>query len=564
MKTKRPRVQAISEPRALDAKQWRACAIDPRAFGGMFSGGYAATDVENGVAVVSVCGPLDHHQAWWLDSYDSIVCRVEDALADPDARAVVMCFDSPGGDASGVEESHRTIKALGAKYGKRIFAYSNEACYSAAYWLACAAEEIWLPPTGGVGSVGVIAEAMDVTAANAIHGVRIELVTTGKHKADGHPDRPLTDDILARVQERVNKLGGIFFASVAESRDLKPDAVESLQAGTFLGDDAVSEGLADGVAGWDQFLENVRAAVGVDSGKVRATTTRTSMAQKLLQLTAAVTAAQTALAAAKTDEERGACATKLAAAIDAKVKYSKRTRTDELEEDDGADDEDDDDDDDDDRKSSAPPPPKSDEEEDEDSEDESSDEDAEDESSEDEAKARAKALKALGSKGTDVAATLYDAVVALTGKRDVREALGALEGVSARLGNAKKLEARIAKLESTERRDRVSLMLSKASASGKITPAQVEPLRAQGMKDPKWLKGYLAQIPKSVRTVEDGALAPRAPEGEQATLAIETMTPAVREMYENSARAAGVTLDEFLAKARTTAARMAPVSRPTH
>lgn len=258
MKTKMPR-----EPRQLDAKQWRACAIDPRAFGGWYDGGGRPNSTAGGVAIVHVCGPLDHHAGWWLDSYDSIVDRIGDALGEPDIHAVVLCFDSPGGDASGVEEAHRTILDMKAIAKKPVYAYSNEACYSAAYWLACAADAIWLPPTGGVGSVGVIAEAVDVTAMNAIHGVRIELVTTGAQKADGHPERPLTDDILKRVQTRVDKIGDVFFASVAAARGMKPEAVIALQAGTFMGADAVSAGLADGVAGWDTFLESVRADVGV-------------------------------------------------------------------------------------------------------------------------------------------------------------------------------------------------------------------------------------------------------------------------------------------------------------
>lgn len=560
MKTER-----VREPRQLDAKQWRTSAIDPRAFGGFYSGGYKATDVESGIGIVSVCGPLSHHAEWWLDSYDAIVCRVEDTLADPDASAVVLCFDSPGGDASGVEEAHRKIKLLAAKYGKPLYAYSNESCYSAAYWLACACDEIWLPPTGGVGSVGVIAEAVDVTVANAQHGVRIELVTTGKHKADGHPDRPLTDEILARVQDRVDKLGDIFFASVAAARGMKPEDVEALQASTFLGADAENVGLADGISGWDSFLEIVRAAVGVDSGKMHATTTKDDMAQKLLKLTAAVTAAQTALAAAKTDEERGSAATSLAAAIDAKVKYSKRTRTDEVEEDDGADDEESED-----SSDSAPitskspssdSPASSDDAE---GEDDADAEDGDDADEGDDAKSRAKAIKAMRGRETTSAA-VYDAIVSLTGKRNLNEAVGALAGIKARLGESAKLAERVARIESTARKDKVSAMLAKAASEGRIGKTEIESLRVQGAKDSKWLKGYLASLPKGrvVRTVEEGAALPRSPEGEQADLSIASMTPAVRKMYEDGAAAAGVSLDKYLEAAKAIAIRTV-TARPTH
>lgn len=251
-----------SAPRQLDVKRWRACAIDPRAFGGWYESGSAPTKAAGSVAIISIRGPLDHHNQWWLDSYDCIVDRIGDALGEPSVKAVILCFDSPGGDASGVQEAHQTIIEMKAIAKKPIFAYSNEACYSAAYWLACAADAIWLPITGGAGSIGVIAEAYDVSAYNAQHGVRVELVTTGEQKADGHAERVLTPEILARVQSRVDKLGAVFFASVATTRGMKPEAVEALQAGCFMGVDAVAAGLADGVASWDVFLDSVLAEVG--------------------------------------------------------------------------------------------------------------------------------------------------------------------------------------------------------------------------------------------------------------------------------------------------------------
>jgi len=537
--------------RELDAKQWRACAIDPRAFGGWYDGGYRETCVDGGVAFVYVCGPLDHHQSWWLDSYDSIVARVAYALADPDARAVVVCFDSPGGDASGVEEAHQKIKAMRAQYAKPVYAYANESCYSAAYWLAAACDGIWLPPTGGVGSVGVIAEVVDLTAMDAKNGVRIELVTTGKQKADGHPDRPLTDEILARVQERVDKIGAVFFASVAAARGMTPDAVQALQAACLLGADAEAAGLADGVISWDAFIADVRA--GFDTGKNRAKPTGDAMALPTEKsLTEAITAARAALAAAITDEDLAACAVKLTAAIDAKVKYSKRVRTDEETVDDGNEDPPEDEDDDkpaDDSKSEG--------EDDEDAKSEDKDEDAS------ASEARASALKSF-AKG-DIAGRIYDAAAALTGKSDLNEIVGALAGLQSRLGAVSKLEARVNALESDKRAGNVNALIAQASVDGKLAAGspQAKALAEQGLKDPKWLKGYLASLPK-MPTVASGAVVPKESPAGSAALVIESMSADERTIYENAARTAGVSLEKFMEAARETAGKIAASARPTH
>lgn len=562
-------LSTVTERRQLDAKQWRACAIDPRAFGGYYDGGYRETCVEDGIAFVYVCGPLDHHPGWWLDSYDAIVCRIEYALADPEARAVVICFDSPGGDASGVEEAHRKIKTMRATYGKPVFAYANESCYSAAYWLACACDGIWLPPTGGVGSVGVIAEALDLTSANAQHGVRVELVTTGKQKADGHPDRPLTDEILARVQDRVDKLGAVFFASVAEARDMTPEAVEALQAACLLGADAKAAKLADDVISYDDFLADIRG--GFDTGKKRATTTGAIMTPTEKSLQEVVDAAKTKLAAAKTDDDKAFAKAELRAAERAKVKYSKRTRTDEVEEDDGESEVSSDGD------SSVPssssassasrpsmPGAEDEDAEDEDADEKADDEEADDEESEEEAKAnaaRSLARLAHPKRGAARVEALFRAVAKITGRTKLDEQLGALAGLESRIAKATSADARLAKLEAARRADKVNALLSAALKAGQITPGQVRHLRA---KSPKWLKGYLASLPanKPVRTVADGPHAPRA-EGAGPELSIATMSKDEREMYEASAASLGITLEKYLEHARTIAPKFAS-ARPTH
>lgn len=547
----------------LDAKRWRAGAIDPRAYGGWYGGGYTANDVVGGIAIVSVCGPLDHHSGWWLDSYDSIVERLAEAF-ESKAAAVVICFDSPGGDASGVEEAHRVIKRMRVESGKPLFAYSNESCYSAAYWLACAADEIWLPPTGGVGSVGVIAEAVDVTGMNEKQGVRIELITSGEQKADGHPERPLTDDIVKRVQARVNKLASIFFASVGESRALKPAAVAALQAGTFLGSDAVDVGLADGIAGFDDFLENVRSAVRLDGGNNRATM-ETRMAQKLLSLTAAVTAAQKALAAAKTDDEQAKAAKELAEAIDAKVKYSKRTRTDELEEDDGS------------ESSEGPSTQRSSEpsssgsgsasaesasasaEGSASAEAESADEDAE---GDDAKKMKSRAVAAMRSMRRHTAAAVYDALVDLTGKRNLNEAVGALAGIKATLASHAKLAGDVEKIKRESREARISSMLRDARQAGKISKAEAKSLAGQ---NEKWLKGYLASLPKGrLATPVDGGPTPPRESNGVAMTSFASLDAESRAMIETSARAAGMSVDKYFEQFQAMAAKMGNTGAGTH
>lgn len=283
----RERSRAMAEPRLFRARarQGEILAMDPQAvdFSYLYTGTRPNDRTEDGIAIVSINGPLEHHATYWWDSYESIVERIEDAMTGRDickmheavngwsddyepinempARAVVLVIDSPGGEAAGATWCHRRIRTLRKQYNIPIYAYANETTASAAYEIACAADEIWLPDTGTVGSIGVIATMFDRTKANDKDGLLVELVTSGEQKADGHADREITDDIRDRMQARVYKLANVFWGVVASSRNMTVRQVAALEAGVFTGQDAVDVGIADGIAGYERFLRFVRQSV---------------------------------------------------------------------------------------------------------------------------------------------------------------------------------------------------------------------------------------------------------------------------------------------------------------
>jgi len=233
------------------------------------------------IAVVCISGPLEHHASWQWDSYERIVCAVEKAmsprgadmidayeaenwwkadykpLAPADcipARCVVLRIDSPGGEAAGTMSAHRKLRALSQQYNVPIYAYADETMCSAAYAIGSAAQEIWGADTSQIGSIGVVATIFDRTVQNEQMGLKVELITSGEFKADGHADRPLTDGIRGRMQARVDALAGVFFEIVAEARGTTVEAVADLEAGVFTGPEAEYQGVADGIADWDEFI----------------------------------------------------------------------------------------------------------------------------------------------------------------------------------------------------------------------------------------------------------------------------------------------------------------------
>lgn len=221
--------------------------------------------IEDGIAILEINGPLEHHDYGWWHSYESIAVQVEEALKCSACNALVLKIDSPGGVAAGMGENHRAIVRLQAQYKKDCFAFGDELMCSAAYNLGSACKEIWTTPEGHIGSVGVILCTVDETKRLEKEGTAVEYLVTGKRKADMHPGTAITDDVKAVAQVKVDKLGRHFFRAVAKARAhtgilTTPEDVRALQAGVFVGNDAVKAGLADGVAGWDEFLRLVKRA----------------------------------------------------------------------------------------------------------------------------------------------------------------------------------------------------------------------------------------------------------------------------------------------------------------
>ncbi len=298
---------------ALDAALSRPILLDPRALDPLrgAAGFRPRADASNGsspsspapftregdVAVVSIEGPLSQ-RAWscWMfdgDGYDAVTSRMKAAIDDRATRSVVMRIDSPGGEVAGCFEAVRTIRTMAKAAGKPLVAYADEMACSAAYALACACDEVVLPDTGMVGSVGVILTLASRAGELAQRGVSVTLLTSGAAKADGHSAVPLADDARARLQADVDHIARLFAAEVAASRPLDPAEVLALEARTFLGSEAVRAGLADHVGPMADAVARARALASrsprTNTGARGAATTRNIMNEHQLAALAAAT-----------------------------------------------------------------------------------------------------------------------------------------------------------------------------------------------------------------------------------------------------------------------------------
>lgn len=213
---------------------------------------YAAVGAKENVAVVPITGLIAHRAHMVNDicgpggtSTEALDAAIRAAVDDPTIRSIVLDVDSPGGSVFGVHEVADTIFAARSK--KPIAAVANSTASSAAYWIASAAHELYVIPSGEVGSIGVFGKHVDTSKADEAAGKVTTVISAGKYKAEG--EGPLSTDAKAAIQARVDAYYTQFVRSVAKHRGVAVDAVRNgYGEGRTLGAQAaLAAGMVDGI-----------------------------------------------------------------------------------------------------------------------------------------------------------------------------------------------------------------------------------------------------------------------------------------------------------------------------
>lgn len=224
-------------------------------------------EVDGNVALIPVYGVLSQKMDMMSamsggTSYAGIKKALHAALSNEDVKAVVLDIDSPGGSVPGADELATEIRAIRGGE-KPIVAQVNSLAASAAYWIASAADEIVVTPSGRAGSIGVYTAHDDISAALEKRGVKRTYISAGKYKVEGNETEPLGKDALAHIQESVDRSYNRFVKAVAEGRGTTAGKVEDGygQGRVFYAESLMERGMVDRIATLDETLERFGAEV---------------------------------------------------------------------------------------------------------------------------------------------------------------------------------------------------------------------------------------------------------------------------------------------------------------
>lgn len=217
-------------------------------------------EVINGMAVISLHGVSAKRANLFSRISGGISTElaardITDALNDPDIKGLLLDIDSPGGTVDGTLELANII--FEGRDKKPIVAYTDGIMASAAMWYGSAADKVYISgDTVQTGSIGVVATHVDYSEYEKRIGIKTTEIYAGKYKRMASQHKPLSKDGKQYIQDSVDYVYTVFVDQVARHRGVSSDTVlkDMADAKVFIGKQAITAGLVDGVSTMDRLL----------------------------------------------------------------------------------------------------------------------------------------------------------------------------------------------------------------------------------------------------------------------------------------------------------------------
>lgn len=191
-------------------------------------------------------------------SAEGLNAALRSAFEDVGAQAVVLRINSPGGSPVQAGLINDEIARLKALHKKKVYAICEELCASAAYYIAAAADDIYVDKASIVGSIGVLMDGFGFTGTMDKLGIERRLITAGGNKGLLDPFSPMSDAHRAYAQSMIDQVHRQFIATVKQGRGARLKETPDTFSGLFWsGEQAIKEGLADHLGSLDQVAREV-------------------------------------------------------------------------------------------------------------------------------------------------------------------------------------------------------------------------------------------------------------------------------------------------------------------
>jgi len=195
-------------------------------------------------ALIDIAGVIE---AGGQVNADAVISSLNDAYDNKGTKGIILRINSPGGSPvqAGIinDEIHRQRK-LHPEIP--VYAVVEDICASGGYYIAVAADKIFVDKASIVGSIGVLMDGYGFTELMKKVGVERRLLTAGSNKGMLDPFSPVNPKQQALAQNMLDQIHQQFITVVREGRGNRLKENEETFSGLFWnGEESIKLGLAD-------------------------------------------------------------------------------------------------------------------------------------------------------------------------------------------------------------------------------------------------------------------------------------------------------------------------------
>ena len=192
-------------------------------------------------------------------SADNIVAGLREAFKDKRTQGVILRINSPGGSPVQAGNINDEIMRLRGKYPNiPIYAVVEDICASGGYYVAVAADQIYVDKGSIIGSIGVLMDGFGFTGLMDKLGVERRLLTSGENKSFLDPFSPVRKPQVQYAESMLDEIHKQFIAVVRQGRGERLKETPEIFSGLlWVGARSVELGLADGLGSVDYVAREV-------------------------------------------------------------------------------------------------------------------------------------------------------------------------------------------------------------------------------------------------------------------------------------------------------------------
>lgn len=233
-----------------------------------WGGGEKKNDGKSHAAVVSLIGVI---QAKGDANAEDIITSLRAAFDDKGTAGVILRINSPGGSPVQAGMINDEIRRLRKKYPDiPLYAVVEDVCASGGYYVAAAADKIYVDKASIVGSIGVLMDGFGFTGAMEKLGVERRLLTAGANKGFLDPFSPQNAQHKEFAQSMLGEIHQQFIDVVKKGRGSRLKETPEMFSGLmWSGSKSIDMGLADAYGTVDTIARDVIKAEDVRDYTVR-------------------------------------------------------------------------------------------------------------------------------------------------------------------------------------------------------------------------------------------------------------------------------------------------------